>query len=634
MKGIISKFARSILALFLATVCALSSSACAPLALYDFATMQDQEETADAWRTEAEGKYNKLSFEELSDQLFFFEVSKDTLTLNQLVSDPSTLKIETPRPATYGEFSFETTQEDNAEYREMLEALTNGQASKTETLNEEQQTAHDYLKRILSLELDYEGYYYYQEPLSPSRGYHAMLPFTLMDYSFRTLDDIDIYLELLEDTPRFFSDLIAHEEIKEEKGVLMAREAMAETIEEARSYLGDAKNHVLTTTFNEMIDTAVESAKEAGEDSELARLSSEALQEYKEQNIERVEAYVIPAYQLLIKGLEPLVASCGERTRIGDYGRGNEYYELQMELMGFSTGALEAAATLDDALEEYGSILSQNSVYLDLYSSLLEEAVLAIGDSPEEYITYIKEHSAAEFAGAGDLAYQVKLAPEGMPNEYLMAYYLVPPVDDAQKNTVVFFPDNIRDSVELYSTMAHEAYPGHMYQTYAYGLQNPSNISKVLGSTAYTEGWAMYAQAQTLRYLDVNAGATEAYSVYDKFVYALQARVDIGINFEGWNIKNTKDYLAQWNFDSLAEDLYDASTMQPLSYLPYGLGVVEFDAFRTRAESQLASNFDALSYHREVTRFGPIPLDMLEEKLEAWLSANKSNQLLGVVKRA
>lgn len=615
--------AARVLACLLLLTLVLPLQGCLPYLLYEL-TGQRQESTSQSQQVEPTyeptGAYGNLSFTELCDVLFEHEVTWDSLTLNQLVVDPQALDIEVPRPATLGDYSYESTLEDNRFYSEIIDALTSGETIDRTALSDQQQREATYLERVLRQTIGIDGeLYYYDEPLSPSTGAQAMLPLSLMDYQFRTVDDIDIYLEILQDIPHYFDQLISYEEVKKERNILMPRESFNDTIAEAKAYIGDADTHILTSMFNEMLDKAIEEAQAASEsgsaESGLSSLSLKQIQDYKSQNLQAVSTYVVPAYESLIVDLETLADYSHEGRRLVDYKRGTEYYELTMELMGFDVSASEAAKLLDETLlKNWDIIAASNSS-----GSIPEDIVQALGEDPEDYIAYVQEHSSAEFLSAPELSYSVKVAPDDSPNDYAMAYFLTPPVDNALENNIVFFPKNISDDVELFSTMAHEAYPGHMYQAYCYSKEEPSNISKLLGSLAYMEGWAMYAQGHGLRSLDADTEDIEVYIAYERFSYALQARVDIGINFEGWTLAGTEKYLADWGYSGAAESIYTVCIQQPVAYLPYGLGVVVFEDLRAQAEEHLGADFDPVAFNQKLTSLGPLPLDMLRTEMESWL---------------
>jgi len=533
--------------------------------------------------------------------------------------------IEVPRPATLGEYTLEATQADNRFYSEVLEALANSNGFSYSALSDQQRREADYIETVLTQTLRFEEFYYYDEPLKPSTGNQASLPLSLMDYTFRTVEDIDIYLELLQDFPRYFDQLLAHEEEKKSRKLLMPLVSIEGSIEEAAAYTGNADTHVLAGTFDEMLDKAfADATAAAGTAAEgatvrgLASLTPEEIKAYKERNVEAIRDYVIPTYENLVEALTALMPHCSVGTRICDYYCGTEYYELRMQSMGFAENPLEAANTLDRSLAENWDILMNEPLYY-VSDVMLAKAVEELGTDPEDFIAYVREHSVKEFATIEQLDFRIKVAPDASPNEYAMAYFPIPPVDDPQHNIIVFFPRNISDEVELFSTVAHEGYPGHMYQFFTYSLEEPSNINKLLGSLAYIEGWAMYAQSYAMKTLDIDAGVVEAYNAFDRFAYGLQARVDIGINYQGWTLQDTKQYLSQWGFDGASENIYNTCVKQPVAYLPYGLGLVKFRDLRIEAENTLGRGFDPIAFNQQLTSLGPVPFDMLDAEMAAWL---------------
>lgn len=611
--------ASRVLAFLIAITLLFSLSGCLPYIFFELSGRSPQEPGhRQATVYETTGSLSHLSYDELCDALFEHEVASDSLLLNQCVVDPEALGIKVPRPATLGDYSFEATQSENQFYSEVLLALS---GLDTEELSPQQQSEAAYIEMVLKQTLRHEEFYYFDRPLSPSRGAQAMLPLSLMDYSFRTANDIDIYLEILEDFPRYFEQLIEHEKEKLNRGLSMPRESLVDTIEEAHAYMKDVDSHILVETFNEMLDMAIDELESSDEVlSDIPALTTKQIQGYKDQNKQALEKFVIPAYKTLVQELEKLLPSSTAGARIYDYKRGSEYYSLKMESMGFDQDPEGAIRTLDKALKDDWEALMQDPDFFFAEISL-SEAVRAAGESPEEYVEYVRKHSIKDFAGINELHYSIKVAPDASPNDYAMAYFLIPPVDNPQKNTIVFFPRNISDDVELYNTIAHEAYPGHMYQFFAYSIEEPSNIQKLLGSMAYIEGWAMYTQEYAMRYLDADIAAIESYNTYERFAYALQARVDLGVNYQGWGVAETGRYLGEWGFEHAAQGIYDTCIKQPVAYLPYGLGVIKFIELRSMAESEQGRGFDPIAFHQKITSLGPVPFSMLDAEMNAWIKS-------------
>lgn len=619
MQKTIQRRAGQVISSLLALLMLFSLTGCLPHMLYELLqTAETQPVEVNPPVYESSGRFLDYSLEDLLEVLFEHEVCDDNLTLNQCLSDPAALGIAIPRPATLGDYSLEGVQADNQFYTEILAALSGSHVFDLNQLSGQQLREASYIQSILEQTIRYEAFFYYGTPLSPSTGAQASLPLALMDYSFRTPEDIEIYLEVLEDFPRYFGQLLAFETEKTRLGLAMPAESIADSIDEALAYTGSTDSYVLVESFDEMLDNAVAAAHASGEDLALASLDPSQIDAFKERNREALDKYVIPAYVMLVEGLRTIQPNCQAGTRLYDYPLGRQYYELRMEIQGFAQSPLEAARTLDQSLEENWAVFMDN---YDAYAAdtSLENAVRALGKDPEAYIEFIRAHAGADFPSFEELNYSIRVAPEASPNDYAMAYFLIPPVDDNQQNSIVFFPRNISDDVDLYNTTAHEGYPGHMYQFFAYSLVEPSNICKLLGCTAYIEGWAMYSQSIAMDYLGANPAAVEAYNAYDRFAYGLQARVDIGINYEGWTLDDTSRFLAQWGLQYAANGIYTTNIQQPVAYLPYGLGLIKFWDLRNAAEAELGSRFDPVAYHEQITSLGPVAFDVLDAEMSAWL---------------
>lgn len=121
-----------------------------------------------------------------------------------------------------------------------------------------------------------------------------------------------------------------------------------------------------------------------------------------------------------------------------------------------------------------------------------------------------------------------------------------PRIDDTANNQIYL---NLNDSVgnELMPTLAHEGYPGHMYQITYYYNTNPDPIRTVYESSGYVEGWASYAEALSYDYCGFEEDVAEFYKMsFSEMTLNLYCRTDLGIHYEGWGIKETGDFLCQY----------------------------------------------------------------------------------------
>jgi uncharacterized protein (DUF885 family) len=102
---------------------------------------------------------------------------------------------------------------------------------------------------------------------------------------------------------------------------------------------------------------------------------------------------------------------------------------------------------------------------------------------------------------------------------------------------------------------------------------------------------------------------------YMAWGYELQARIDIGVNYEGWTVDELEAYLDEWMMGSAAQEIYDTVTAEPCVYIPYGLGLSQFLNLRENAIGWNASREDTLDFHRLILEAGPVSFALLDTYL-------------------
>ena len=228
-------------------------------------------------------------FDQFTEDLFLENVDSDTISLHYVLADPAALGI-TDVPITFGEMSA-------ASYQEAVQSIKDSRAKLSafsyELLSGDQQLTYDILMSYLTTELASEKYELYAESLGPTTGIQAQLPVLLAEYTFYTVNDIDVYLKLLEKLPDYFSSILDFEKRKSEAGLFFSDETADGVIESCDNFIEDPENNYLIEVFNDKID-------------ERSDLTDEQKADYKAQNQERIEKFVIPAYRLLSEGLQAL----------------------------------------------------------------------------------------------------------------------------------------------------------------------------------------------------------------------------------------------------------------------------------------------------------------------------------------
>jgi prolyl oligopeptidase len=183
------------------------------------------------------------------------------------------------------------------------------------------------------------------------------------------------------------------------------------------------------------------------------------------------------------------------------------------------------------------------------------------------------------------------------------------------------------------STILHESVPGHHLQiALSYETPGVPNFRKISEFTAYTEGWALYAETLGSA-LHMYETPYEQYGqLQGELFRAARLVVDTGIHTQGWSREKAIDYMygsgADPSRDFMASEV-DRYIAWPGQALAYKIGQLKILDLRTLAEKKLGPKFDIRAFHDVVLRNGTLPLDILEEQVREWISQSHKSTPLG-----
>ena len=248
-------------------------------------------------------------------------------------------------------------------------------------------------------------------------------------------------------------------------------------------------------------------------------------------------------------------------------------------------------------------------------------------DDPETVLTYLKKEVEKAYPALPENGYQIKYVPESLEASMSPAFYLTPPMDMPQNN--VIYINRGSGSYDVLTVLAHEGYPGHLYQNVYYLGREVPEVRHALNFTAYSEGWATYVENRSYLFEDNGLGNVMGElmrrdSSVTKAVYAL---LDIRVNYEGWNREETASFLQQiYNLDEdTVNEIYDALIANPGNYLQYYAGCLEIERMRAEAEEKLGAAFDEKAFHTFILGMGPAPFTIIRDYFDEWLkTAQKS----------
>ena len=551
----------------------------------------------------------KESFSDFEDELFQEMMSEDYTTLHFSLRDYQKYGIEKP-DVNIGDASwddYEDNVEDCDEYLKKLQSFDYDSLSETE--QKDYRTIAFYLERNKEL----NSYPYFDWAFNSAEGVIDNLLTTFTEFVFYEKEDIDDYLATLASVPAYLDQCLENTKKQAAKGYFLT-DAMLKATEDAIEKFVDKKDdNELIKIFDENIDA-------------FDGLSAEEKEAYKKKNREIVLNAYIPSYEKVAEELQKLKGSRKADYNVSSLDGGSEYYAA---LARYKTSIDADVETILDICTQYIE-KSVDELYdiMQNHSEVTEETLDF--DSAEDVLSYLEGHLDA-FPALDKVYYNVQYLDPSVANDSIVAYYLSPPVDDMRDNVIKINGDNVSDVLDLYTTLAHEGFPGHLYQTNYYIQQQPSLLRTQLTMMGYQEGWGMFAEGQALHVSGLSEYASEYQKINIELNYVLSAAVDLGVNGLGWSTKDVSKYLDRLNLNSsIAKDLYDFATLQPGTILPYGVGVAMFELLEKKAKNALGNDFDQKAFNEVLLNDGNRPFEVVEDDVNAYcgIDGNDENNII------
>lgn len=551
-------------------------------------------------------------FEQYQDDYFKDVVTDDTLTYNYTIKDGADYGLEEPE-VTLGDpgMTAEEIGQDKEEFEGWVKKLD---AIDRSCLTEDQKLTYDVLDEYFEVSAGIFDNVYLYEPFSPMRGLQANIATNFTDYRFDDKGDVERYIELLGQIPDYFAEYLDFEQEKSEKGYFMSDAVCDKVISQCKDFVADKENHFMETTFNDNIDA-------------LDFLTDEEKAEYKEANKQAVENSLLPAFENVADVLSGLKGTGINDGGICNYDGGKEYYEyLLKNFAGTAKSPEEVIDMLDTELQKlmvslYQYYLGNQAAYE--YFAANYDSIFAETDqmTASEMVDKMMETASEHYPDAGTINYKAEALDKNLETimDDVLAYYMAPAIDDPDNNLIRV---NGLHTDGMWTTLAHEGYPGHMLQNAYYMSTDPEPVRTLMNFLGYKEGWAMYACYDSLYYYEYEEpeyGDTIAalYQLNDEMSYLMMGRVDLGINYEGWTLQDTADYLTKNGMDgSAAQELYTTMVGDPAVYQSYSTGYYEMKELRDYAEEKMGDDFDLKTFNTIILETGPCQFDILKEQVD------------------
>lgn len=550
------------------------------------------------------------AFRQFTLELFRQDVAANTIGLHYTLKDPSAYDI-VQAPVTYGSFSTNTTG--------MMASLENSLSALShyhyEDLTDENKLTYDILKSYLQTAQKGAPYLLYEEPLGEITGIQAQLPVLLAEYPFHDIKDVDTYLSLLSCTPDYFNSLISFEKEKADSGLFIPDSTVDAVVEQCSSFVDMKDSNYLLTTFEERL-------------SKIPGLSSTVKRDYQKKNQEMIANTVVPAYESLIDALLELRGSGKNEKGVCYLPNGKEYYSYVVER---DTGSPRSVSEIKKLIhDQISSDLLSIQTLLSKDPELASRPVSAEAppdksdiflqnqidrNQPEQILTLLEQKSSAAFPAPPDVTAQVKYVPNAMEPYLNPAFYMIPAIDDQSENVIYINQSRNVDTLKLFTTLAHEGYPGHLYQTTYFAEKNTEPLRSIFNFSGYVEGWATYAEMCSYYLSPLPKDQAALFQKNGSLTLGLYAAADIGIHYDGWSVPDTVRFFSDYGIKDTdaIQEIYNLILSDPGNYLKYYVGYLEFMELKKKAMKIDGDEFSQKNFHRAVLDVGPAPFDIVSK---------------------
>lgn len=543
------------------------------------------------------------SYDAFLEEMFCQEISENTINLHFSLAQPENLGI-TDYEVTLGDISEAALADSNARLENYLERL---QQYDKESFSVSKQLTYDILIDYFTLQLEMAPYSLYDEPLTPASGVHAQLPILFEEYHFYDEKDIQDYLQLLSEVDEYFAQVVDIEKAKASAGLFMPDYSCQTVIDQCNDFIASADDHFLIETFNNRIVS-------------FSGLSQEEKDAYIYQNEQLVKIDLVKAYQYLSDEMTALLGSGTNEQGLCYFPEGKEYYE---KLLYYYTGCSDEIIDVQESISQQreqdllsiAEIVQADKSFWKKYDS----AVLKAKD-PTATLKELQTDMLNAFPAPPYTSCTVDIIDECIADYVAPAYYITAPIDNYANNSIHINAEYDTTSMDYFTTLAHEGFPGHLYQTVMSYESGILPVRRLVNYSGYIEGWATYVEMLSYSYADIDPAIAQVMQKNQSAMLSLYASTDIGIHYDGWTLEDTKSFWNDYGINDPAaiSNIYQYIVGEPGNYLQYYVGYLQFLELKEDTMEELGTAFDEIAFHQAILDIGPAPFDLIEEYLDEY----------------
>lgn len=537
------------------------------------------------------------SFSEFCTTLFREEMKSNTMNLHFTLKDPKAAGIDSYE-ITLGSLSGDSPHNQARQLKKLSEEL---KKYSHRSLKGKDRLTCRLLSDYISRQQNLAAYPYYDEPLTPSGGVTSQLPVLLAEYTFRNTRDIKDYLGLLSQMDTYFLGILDYEQKKADAGLFMSDEACLKVIEGCEVFTEHPDDNFLIDTFSNRLNA-------------MDGLTDTQKNAYLKQHSKVLSDHVIPAYSQMIKGLTMLLGRGHNNWGLCNFPEGKAYYEA---VVSADTGC-------DDSVEDlFSQIAKARREDLTFCQNLLEKNPKLASQSPKPdaalkeenaMLSRLQKEILTDFPAPPQTDVEICHVDPALSEYLAPAFYITAPIDDISHNRIYINDAKNDTDIYYFTTLAHEGYPGHLYQTICTSSYGAPEVLSLLNYPGYTEGWATYTEMQSFYYAGLDPDLASLLQHNQAATLSLYATTDIGIHYFGWEKEKIAAFWSEYGVDDTAtvKRITDLILEEPGNYLKYYVGYLKFRQMREQLALENKS-FSVSAFHEAILRTGPSPFSVLEE---------------------
>lgn len=465
------------------------------------------------------------------------------------------------------------------------------------------------------IDIGFAKYHWFDMEITPHTSPLPVIQAVLERQQFRTGDDLERYLKLLQELKVFIVQIRELAQGQAKRGIVLPKAGIPGALAFLSSYTKEPEKSAFSVAPDR-----------------LAAIDPALAAPFREKVRATVESEINPALKELVDYVGGEYAKkAPEKVGLGQYRSGEEFYRFlihaytTLDMPPEAIHQLGIAAVQHD--EEQMAVLRKKMGYkgsaAEFRDFLLTDPRF-IAKSPEEfrdrlmfYVQRIEPKVGLYFLHTPKANYTTEQIPSALGSAYTFGLYVEPSA--GQPLGIYYFNGSHLEARPMFKAgplITHELIPGHHFQLNL-AAENHSipAFRRYAPFPAYTEGWADYS-SQLASEMGAYADDYDRYALLAQNVHqSLRLVVDTGFHSLGWTLEQAKKYMREHELESDLQIQTEASRYsmgEPAQALAYKLGSNEMLRLRAKAQKELGKDFDIRQFHDWILGSGPMPLQLLD----------------------